>query len=360
MIHRESLKVHATQFETRHSMNSASDQPRYLPLSLRINGAAIVAALGAWFEAHGRTFPWRIDTESARELVRRGEQVNDPYIVLVSEVMLQQTQTSRVASMLPRFLERFPTVHALAAASRGDVLRSWQGLGYNNRAVRLHEAACAIVQTHGGVFPTSVEELRTLRGIGGYTAAAIACFAFGAQVPVVDVNIQRVLSRLFYQCRTIDGRMAEEAITRLDAELLPDEGAYWWHQALMDHGATICTARRPACERCPLVEHCLSAYPSTVPLFGSAAVEEPMIGHAPRRIWRGRIVELLRSADRGGIAVGELINKLKDASRLGVAERERLRDVIALLVEEGMLVVETAIVREPAGVTDETIVRLPL
>ena len=339
-------------------MSSESESPRYLPRTYALHGDAIVASLAEWFEREGRAFAWRADAHDVAERTERGVNVGDPYVVLVSEVMLQQTQASRVAAMLPAFLARFPDVRALAAASRGDVIRAWQGLGYNNRAVRLHETATAIVQSYGGEFPRDLARLRTLPGIGAYTASAIACFAFGAQVPVVDVNIQRVLSRLFYKCYSVDARMAIDAITRLDAALLPERGAYWWHQALMDVGATVCTARRPACERCPLATLCLSAFPRIDATFGATTAAEPMIAATPRRIWRGRIVEVLRRMHRG-LALAELIDALPQATTLGSDDRLALRRLVSALVAEGMLVVEASSVRDGDVVVDATIVRLP-
>jgi A/G-specific adenine glycosylase len=327
----------------------------YLPRTVGINGPEVVRRLAAWFEAHGRTFPWRREMHEARTRIDRGEFVNDPYVVLVSEVMLQQTQTTRVAEMLPRFLERFPTVGALASATRGDVLRAWQGLGYNSRAVRLHETAQEIAR-RGGRFPSDVDELRSLGGIGPYTAAAIACFALGADVPVVDVNIQRVLSRLFFKCHTVDTRMPEETIARVDRALIPTRGAYWWHQALMDHGATICTARRPACDRCPLAASCLSAFPRSIALYGSNAPIEPTIAGTPRRIWRGRIVEYLRRA-HGPVELGVLITEVGGARTFTMHERTEMRALVDRLVRERLLAVESNEVRE--GETGEhVLVRL--
>lgn len=330
----------------------------FLPRTLSLNGASVRARLERWYRDNGRSFPWRRSAEHVQALAYRGEPLNDPYIVLVSEVMLQQTQASRVVTMLARFLALFPTVEALAAATRGDVLRAWQGLGYNNRAVRLHSTAAAVVRQHDGRFPETIEELRTLDGIGPYTAAAIACFAFGAQVPVVDVNIERLLSRLFFRCHTVDIVLPSTTITGLDAAVLPEGGAYWWHQALMDFGATICTARRPACDRCPLVDLCLSAFPRTMRLHGSGSPAEPTIASAPRRIWRGRIVEFLRGAT-GGLDVRRVIEALPGSSELSGPEREQILTVVEALVAEGMLVVANDAVRESGRLSERTIIRLP-
>jgi A/G-specific adenine glycosylase len=180
----------------------------------------------AWFSRNGRDLPWR--------------RTNDPYAILVSEIMLQQTQVSRVIERYTAWLGRWPTVEALASASTADVVRAWSGLGYNRRAVNLQRAARAVVDA--GAFPRTVPELLALPGVGPYTASAIACFAFGAQLTTVDVNVRRVLER---------------ALGRSDAE--PPPGRAWdWNQALFDLGATICLARVPRCEQCPLASGCPS------------------------------------------------------------------------------------------------------
>jgi len=180
----------------------------------------------AWFGRQGRDLPWR--------------HTRDPYAILVAEVMLQQTQVSRVIERWTSWLERWPTVEALAAASTADVVRAWSGLGYNRRAINLQRAARAVVDAGG--FPRTPVELRMLPGIGPYTASAVACFAFDAQLTTVDVNARRVLAR---------------ALGRDDAP--PPTGRAWeWNQALFDLGATVCVARIPRCERCPLAEGCPS------------------------------------------------------------------------------------------------------
>ena len=181
----------------------------------------------AWFGESGRDLPWR--------------QTHDPYAILVSEVMLQQTQVPRVLPRYSDWLERWPTVESLADASAGDVIAAWQGLGYNRRAVNLHRCATAVVAMGG--FPREPAALERLPGIGPYTAAAVACFAFGAQIAAPDVNARRVLARAFG-----------------DPDMPPPPSrAYDWNQALFDLGATICIARRPRCEACPLQAGCPSA-----------------------------------------------------------------------------------------------------
>lgn len=188
----------------------------------------------AWYGENGRDLPWR--------------RTRDPYAILVSEVMLQQTQVARVLPRYTDWLKRWPTVESLAAAAPADVIAAWIGLGYNRRAVNLHRCARAVVAAGG--FPRDQRELRGLPGIGPYTAAAIACFAFGAQVAAPDVNARRVLERAFG-----------------DPDRPPPAGrAYEWNQALFDLGREICIGRRPRCEVCPLALGCPSRGRTYAPL----------------------------------------------------------------------------------------------
>jgi len=332
----------------------------YLPLSLRINGDAVRARLLAWFAREGRSFPWR---SIERAMHRRADElIHDPYMILVSEVMLQQTQTARVVEKLPQFLERFPTVESLASASSGELIRAWQGMGYNRRALRLQEAAREIVHRHGGIFPRTFDELAALPGVGRYTASAVACFAFGLDLPVVDVNVVRVFSRLFYRLQSAGLLMPERTIDRLAEAIVPAGDSYRWHQALMDFGATICTARRPACERCPLTDLCLSAFPPQLELYGTGASDpttEPGVRGVPRRIWRGRIVEMLRHAHQP-MTLAEVIDRLFPAD---LFEEPRLGDRAAMLaIADGLLedglIARAGVVRE-GGLTEHDRVTLP-
>ncbi len=190
------------------------------------------AALLAWYRAERRDLPWRGET--------------DPYRVLVSEVMLQQTQAARVARHYPGFVARFPTAADLAAAPLAAVLAAWSGLGYNRRAQRLREACRAVVRDG---WPHTADGLAALPGVGPYTAAAVACFAFGEQVAAADTNARRVLSR--WRGEPLRGAALSTAAA---AALTGDAGE--WNQALMDLGATVCTARRPHCDRCPVAQWC--------------------------------------------------------------------------------------------------------
>ena len=203
-------------------------------------------ALLAWYAAEGRThLPWR--------------ETRDPYAILVSEVMLQQTQVERVLPKYREFLARFPTFAALAAEPVGEAIKAWAGLGYNQRAVRLHGIARQVVEEFDGQLPNTLEGLMALKGIGRYTAGAVACFAFGLPVATVDTNIRRVLWRVFRGVEQLPwpgGETAARMYLELAEWALPREQAYDWQQALMDLGARICLARKPLCEKCPLRDQC--------------------------------------------------------------------------------------------------------
>src|SRR5579885_650843 len=177
-----------------------------------------------WYDRQGRRLPWRETT--------------DPYAVLVSEIMLQQTQVDRVLPKYREFLERFPTLAALAEAPTADVIRAWAPLGYNMRAVRLQSIARQVVAEYGGQIPLQAAELSRLKGVGRYTAGAIACFAHRQQVATVDTNIRRVLYRVFIGIEQPDAPVREEQSWALAEKVLPPGEAYSWNQALMDLGAT--------------------------------------------------------------------------------------------------------------------------
>jgi A/G-specific adenine glycosylase len=235
-----------------------------------------------WYRKSARDFHWRSTT--------------DPYAILVSEIMLQQTQASRVKEKLPEFLKRFPRWDSLARATKADVVKAWRGMGYNSRAVRLWETANIVMREHGGTLPSDIAMLRRLPGIGPYTSSAVASFAFRQHVPVVDVNIRRVLTRLFHRT----GSTNEKAIWELAKTILPAD-SYAWNQALMDLGATICKSRNPSCTECPVMRLCPSRNTSK---NRSAFIDrkkpnlhaEPAYDGIPRRVWRGKIIEALRDA----------------------------------------------------------------
>lgn len=257
------------------------------------------AALLAWYEAHGRPLPWRLQPS--------------PYRTLVSEVMCQQTQAERVIPFYERFITRFPSVEALAEAPLKDVIALWNGLGYNARAKRLHEAARHIAATG---WPDDVAGLERLPGIGAYTARAIAALSFGAHVAAVDTNLRRVLSRWHGEELTALG------LERAAAGALADTDAAVWNQAVMDLGAALCRPRQPACASCPVSAWC--AGPETyVPPRPQGRFEG-----SPRQL-RGAIVRrLVRSsadfaelADVAGFPANEVEKALETLIDDGLVEQ---------------------------------------
>jgi A/G-specific adenine glycosylase len=206
--------------------------------------ASIGRPLLAWYARAKRDLPWRGS--------------RDPYAIWVSEIMLQQTQVERVREFFARFMTRFPTVQALAAAREPAVLKHWEGLGYYRRARQLHAAAKRIVADHGGAFPRSVDGLRSLPGIGRYTAGAIASIAFDLPAPIVEANSRRVIARLVGHAAPLDGPGGDEPIWEIAAQLVPARHPGRFNQALMDLGAMICTPKRPICGHCPLRNACIA------------------------------------------------------------------------------------------------------
>ena len=206
------------------------------------------AALETWYSSNGRDLPWR--------------GTHDPYRIWVSEIILQQTRVAQGYDYFMRFMERFPTVERLAAATEDDVLHAWQGLGYYTRARNLHAAARAVVAQGG--FPTDYAGVRALRGVGDYTAAAICSMAYGLPHAVVDGNVYRVLSRLFDLDLAIDTAEGRKAFAALADEQLDRRRPARYNQAIMDFGAIQCTPASPRCEACPLSESCLALAAGTV------------------------------------------------------------------------------------------------
>ncbi len=208
--------------------------------------AGATLALLSWYDRHARTLPWRVAPGSP--------EVPDTYQVWLSEIMLQQTTVATVKGYFARFLDRWPAVQDLAAASLDDILHAWQGLGYYARARNLHKCAKAIVRDHGGRFPEDEDSLRGLPGIGAYTAAAIAAIAFDRPAVVVDGNVERVVARLHAVEEPLPD--ARPILKRLAAITTPGTRAGDYAQAIMDLGATVCTPRVPACRTCPLTNAC--------------------------------------------------------------------------------------------------------
>jgi A/G-specific adenine glycosylase len=197
-----------------------------------------------WYGRHRRDLPWR--------------RTADPYRILVSEIMLQQTQVERVVPKYHEFLDRYPTLEALAGAAPEDVRRLWYPLGYNVRPLHLRGIAREAVARYDGRLPDDEGALRRLRGIGRYTAGALLCFAYGQPVPIVDTNVRRVLGRVFLGPRRLGRLRGQKAMWDLAGALVPRRRSYDYNQALMDFGATWCTARAPRCRPCPMKRFCVA------------------------------------------------------------------------------------------------------
>ncbi|MEO7447749.1 MAG: A/G-specific adenine glycosylase [Humibacillus sp.] len=237
-----------------------------------------------WFAAAGRDLPWRREDASA-------------WGVFLSEVMSQQTPLSRVEPIWREWMERWPTPAHLAAAAPGEAVRAWGRLGYPRRALRLHEAAQAMVERHGGAVPSSHDELLALPGVGAYTAAAVSCFAFGQPEVVVDTNVRRVLAR------TIEGKaLPHHTLNRAESELarasMPSETttANTWNVAVMELGALVCVARGPRCDECPIADLCAWNLAGRPPHDGPARRGQAWQG-TDRQV-RGEILRRLRAAPR--------------------------------------------------------------
>jgi A/G-specific adenine glycosylase len=213
-----------------------------------------------WYASAKRTLPWR-------------EHAHDPYAVWISEIMLQQTTVAASVSYFNRWMERFPNVQCLAESSVDEVLRYWAGLGYYSRARNIHKASQIIVERFGGRLPKSTEELIALPGIGRYTAGAIASIAFGLREAVVDVNVRRILARVY----GLNTETPESEIWRIAQELAPTENPGFYNQALMDLGATICTPKAPKCSICPVMMHCAA---------GSSGVAERFDPGPKMKAWK--------------------------------------------------------------------------
>ncbi len=262
-------------------------------------------AILAWYAVVRRDLPWR--------------RTRDPYRILVSEVMLQQTQVARVVPYYEAFLDRFPDAATLAAAPSADVLRLWSGLGYNRRALALQRAA-AVVAREG--WPDDAAGLLALPGVGPYTAAAVASFAFDEQVAAVDTNVRRVIERLDRRVRSA------ASLARRAAAVLPAGRAGEWNQALMELGATVCAARTPDCSACPAAS-CRSR------------------GRQPRTV-AGRRAPAARFEDTDRFVRGRVVAALVAGSPLpGGFEPERLERALVGLAHDGLVVRDGATVRLP-------------
>lgn len=271
-----------------------------------------------WYAEHARDLPWRRQDAS-------------PWSVLVSEVMLQQTPVARVLPVHARWMARWPTPAGLSAAAPGDAVRAWDRLGYPRRALRLHAAAGVIEQRHGGQVPSSYESLLELPGLGRYTAAAVATFAFGQRHAVLDTNVRRVFARAVAGV-ALPAPSLTAAERTLAKSLVPEDAALaaGWAVAVMELGALVCTAREPSCERCPVATTCAWRGAGRPAYAGPARRSQPFAG-TDRQV-RGLILSVLREVDEP-VGPDRVEQAWSDAS-----QRER---ALASLVADG-LVVRTA------------------
>lgn len=235
-------------------------------------------ALARWFGEVGKDYPWR--------------RTSDPYAILVSEIMLQQTQIATVLgrAYFENWLAKFPDVETLAAASEDEILKAWEGLGYYRRARNLQSAARAVVEEFGGAFPTPLDEIRSLPGVGDYTAGAVASFAYNQPAPMVDGNVARVLARLFDFREGIDSTSGKKQLAEWSGALVDPDNARVFNSAIMELGQRVCTARKPACAECPIANFCVCQDPDTLPKKKAAAkieaVEEfALLVREGDRIW---------------------------------------------------------------------------
>ena len=280
----------------------------------------VAPALNAWFGREARDLPWRAPGYGA-------------WGILVSEVMLQQTQVARVIPKIAEWLERWPTPGALAASPIGDAVRVWGRLGYPRRALRLHAAATAIADEYGGVVPSDVETLRSLPGIGEYTARAVAAFAYGVRTPVVDTNVRRVLARaLLGQADAAPASVARD-LALMDSVLPEDPAAARiTNAATMELGAVICTAHAPACVRCPIAHSCAwraAGYPA---YDGPRRRGQARFEGSDRQA-RGAVMAELRAAD---IPVRRDELEWADAGQLERAISGLLADGLLVETPEGL------------------------
>jgi A/G-specific adenine glycosylase len=280
-----------------------------------------------WYRDNSRDLPWR--------------HTRDPYRILVSEVMLQQTQVDRVIPKYNEFLTTFPTVEALADAPTSDVIRLWSGLGYNRRAVNLQRAAQAVVLEHSGSFPKDIDELKRLPGIGPYTAGAIACFAFEQDVGFLDTNIRRLLHRLLIGPEVPDEQRSQREMHEIASKIVPPGKGWTWGQTLIEFGALQCTARKPACLTCPLQAYC-SAFPAIQTVLaelnrnGFRRKKESAF-EGSNRFYRGRVIRALQELPESeyGVEITRLGPYVRDD--YSDEDFEWLQGVITGLERDGLV-----------------------
>jgi A/G-specific adenine glycosylase len=272
-------------------------------------------AILAWYAANGRWLAFR--------------ETSDPYAILVSEVIAQQTQAARAAARWQRFMDRFPAVQALAAATPAEVLREWQGLGYNRRALALWRAARVIVDEYDGRVPDSIDALQRLPGVGPYTARAVGAIAFGRRVGAVDVNVRRVMGRMVAGGPGVLPARDMQALA--DAAVPPGRAADWTH-AVMDVGALLCRPRAPRCSDCPANPWCRFAAGSRLERERPRRASTPF--PSTTRWLRGRILDRLRTAP------GDSWVTLDSA--IGTHDLARVREAAASMATDGLIEIDPA------------------
>ncbi|RSX51131.1 adenine glycosylase [Bifidobacterium callimiconis] len=273
--------------------------------------------LAAWWEANARDLPWRFGRTT-------------PWGVLVSEVMSQQTQMSRVVPYWTAWMASWPDAAALAKASTAEVITAWGRLGYPRRALRLQECARVVAEQYGDRLPDDYDRLLELPGVGDYTASAVSSFAFGRRVPVIDTNIRRVLSRVFLGEESRGGA-ASRAERDLAADVLPNDvtESVTWNQSVMELGAVVCTAKKPSCESCPVAEDCAFLKAGLQGLGEKRTRPRQRFQGTDRQV-RGIVLGALREATGDGVVSRERIERLW-------ADHVQLDACIASLDEDGLI-----------------------
>jgi A/G-specific adenine glycosylase len=269
-------------------INTDETQIRTLPViqfkKIHVNLCSPVAFQSAkfrrrllsWYRQHGRDLPWR--------------HTRDPYAILVSEFMLQQTQVAAVIPYYHKWLRKFPDFGSLACASENEVLHAWQGLGYYARARNLHATAKTVMDRHGGNFPREIKQMQQLPGIGKYTANAVASFAFDQSVPIVEANTARVFARVFNLRKSIDSEPGRKTLWQHAANFLQKSDSASFNSALLDLGALICVARRPKCDMCPVKAFCRAKNPAALPVRKSRPGIKKLLEMHALIVKRGQIL----------------------------------------------------------------------
>jgi A/G-specific adenine glycosylase len=264
------------------------------------NVRAFRRSLLRWFRRHGRDLPWR--------------KTRDPYAILVSEFMLQQTQVATVVPYYNKWLRRFPDFASVARASQNDVLHAWQGLGYYNRARNLRAAARIVRDRHHGILPRDIAAIRELPGVGRYTANAVATFAFNQSLPIVEANSSRVLARLFDIRVPINSAIGREKLWENAAQLVPRRNAARFNSALIDLGALVCLPDKPKCSICPAKKICRAKNPGALPIKKSKPRTKRLVERHAFVVSNGRVLLEQSSARWRGMWILPPLDGLKPSS----------------------------------------------